>query len=153
RGNEEVVSGVAGDPRPSVVLVDDSREVRAVVRRLLESSGFRVVGEGGDGDEAILLAYRHEPALLLLDTSMPRVDGIEALPAIVALSPATRVVMFTGFDEPGLAARARELGAADLVEKSVRLDDLPTRLLRILEVTAPAPMPTGGPTSPVPAEP
>jgi PAS domain S-box-containing protein len=116
-----------------VVLVDDSAEVRALVRRRLESAGFDVVGEGGDGDEAILLAYRHEPALMLLDTSMPRVDGIEALPAVLALSPSTRVVMFTGFEEPGLADRARELGAADFVEKSLRLDDLPTRLLAALD--------------------
>jgi hypothetical protein len=137
-GNEEAVSGVAGGLRPSVVLVDDSREVRALVRRRLESSGFAVVGEGGDGDEAILLAYRHEPDLLLLDTSMPKVDGIEALPAVLALSPTTRVVMFTGFEEPGLAARARELGASDFVEKSIRLDDLPARLLRLLDVAVPA---------------
>jgi PAS domain S-box-containing protein len=117
---------------PSVVLVDDSAEVRAVVGILLQSSGFDVVGEGANGDEAILLAFRHEPALLLLDTSMPKVDGLEALPAILALSPMTRVVMFTGFEEPQLAARARELGAADLVEKSIPLEELPDRLLAAL---------------------
>jgi PAS domain S-box-containing protein len=134
------VSGIPGGPRPSVVLVDDSSEVRALVRRRLHSAGFDVVAEGGDGDEAILLAHRHEPDLLLLDTSMPRVDGIEALPAILALSPETKVVMFTGFEERGLAARARELGAADFVEKSLRLDDLPTRLMRTLDESAYAPV-------------
>jgi PAS domain S-box-containing protein len=128
-GTEE---GVNADGRPSVVLVDDSQDVRALVRRRLEAAGFEVVGEGADGDEAIMLAYRHEPALLLLDASMPRVDGIEALPAIVALSPKTKVVMFTGFEERGLAVRARELGAADVVEKSIRLEDLPERLMRTL---------------------
>ena len=133
-GHWEGVSGTPRGTRPTVVLVDDSKEVRAVVRRLLQSSGFDVVGEGGDGDEAILLAFRHEPALLLLDTSMPKVDGIEALPAILALSPETRVVMFTGFEEPGLAARARELGAVDFVEKSLRLEDLAGRLMRTLGV-------------------
>jgi PAS domain S-box-containing protein len=143
-GNGGAVSEGAA---PSVVLVDDSREVRVLVRRRLEAAGFDVVGEGGDGDEAILLAYRHEPTLLLLDTSMPRVDGIEALPAILALSPATKVVMFTGFEETDLAAHARRLGAADLIEKSLPLEDLPSRLVGVLEgvgtgvpdpVTAPA---------------
>ena len=62
-GHREGVSGTPRGTRPTVVLVDDSKEVRAVVRRLLQSSGFDVVGEGGDGDEAILLAFRHEPAL------------------------------------------------------------------------------------------
>jgi PAS domain S-box-containing protein len=140
------VSGVADSRRPSVVLVDDSREVRTLVRRRLESSGFEVVAEGGDGDEAILLAYRHEPNLLLLDTSMPKVDGIEALPAILALSPLTKVVMFTGFEERNLVFHARELGAADFVEKSISLDDLPARLMRSMDGTAREVQPPSGPT-------
>ena len=112
--------------------MDDSEEVRALVRRQLQSCGFDVVGEGADGDEAILLAHRFEPALMLLDISMPRVDGVEALPAILGVSPATRVVIFTGFEEGGLAARAHELGAGGFVEKSIALEELPQRLLRIL---------------------
>jgi PAS domain S-box-containing protein len=132
------VSDAPRGTRPSVVLVDDSKEVRAVVRRLLQSSGFDVVGEGGDGDEAIILAFRHEPSLLLLDTSMPKVDGIEALPAILAISPATRVVVFTGFEEPGLAAVARERGAVDVIEKSLPLEGLPERLMQVLGAPEPA---------------
>jgi len=139
------VSGVAGNLRPSVVLVDDSREVRALVRRRLESSGFEVVAEGSDGDEAILLTHRHEPTLLLLDTSMPRVDGLEALPAILALSPLTKVVMFTGFEERDLADHARELGAADFIEKSISLDALPDRLLQSLAGATPDVEPTRDP--------
>jgi PAS domain S-box-containing protein len=127
------VNGAPDRPRPTVVVVDDSREVRALVRRRLQTSGmFEVVGEGGDGEEAIGLVHRHEPALMLLDTSMPTMDGIEALPAILALCPDTRVVMFTGFEEDGLAARARELGAVDFIEKSIALEELPGRLLRAL---------------------
>jgi PAS domain S-box-containing protein len=118
--------------RPSVVLVDDSADVRALVRRILTSTGFDVVGEGGDGDEAIVLAHRLQPELMLLDVSMPTADGIEALPAILALSPRTRVVMFTGFEDPELAARARQLGVADFVEKSYPIDRLPGRLLDVL---------------------
>ena len=144
-GNGGSVSGVAGNLRPSVVLVDDSREVRALVRRRLESSGFEVVAEGSDGDEAILLTHRHGPTLLLLDTSMPRVDGLEALPAILALSPLTKVVMFTGFEERDLADHARELGAADFIEKSINLDDLPARLMQSLTGAAPEAEATAGP--------
>ncbi len=119
------------EPLVSVVLVDDSSELRGLVRRRLERTGqFDVVAEGGDGDEAISLVIRHEPDLLLLDTSMPTCDGLQALPAILAVCPETRVVMFTGFDEQGLAERARELGAVDFVEKSLPLQELPERLLR-----------------------
>jgi PAS domain S-box-containing protein len=130
-------------------------EVRAVVRRQLQIAGFEVVAEGADGDEAILLAFRHTPDLLLLDTSMPKVDGMEALPAILALSPWTRVVMFTGFEEPALEARARELGAADFVEKSIPLEDLPERLRQTLTGSvseAPAPTAFDAASSAGPAE-
>jgi PAS domain S-box-containing protein len=125
-------------PKVTVVLVDDSSELRALVRRRLDQSDlFEVVAEGGDGDEAISLVIRHEPALLLLDTSMPTCDGLQALPAIRAVCPETKVVMFTGFQEQSLANRARELGAADLVEKSLPLEELPGRLLRTMMPSAP----------------
>ena len=138
------MNGASVGPRPTVVVVDDSQEVRALVRRRLQSSGmFEVVGEGGDGEEAISLVHRHEPALMLLDTSMPTMDGIEALPAILALCPDTRVVMFTGFEEHGLAERARELGAVDFIEKSIPLEELPGRLLRTLNKAPPGSSPSG----------
>jgi PAS domain S-box-containing protein len=132
------VSGAAAGARTTVVLVDDSQEVRAVVRRVLESSGlFEVVAEGGDGSSAFTLVDRFAPAILLLDASMPRLDGIEALPGILALRPQTKVVLFTGFDEAGLAARARELGAADVIGKWTPLQDLPMRLMHTLDQATP----------------
>jgi PAS domain S-box-containing protein len=131
-GELDGVTSTAG-PGSTIVLVDDSSELRALVRRRLERTGqFVVVGEGADGDEAISLAIRLEPDLILLDTSMPTCDGLQALPAILAVCPETRVVMFTGFEERGLADRARELGAADFMEKSMPLSELPDRLLRVL---------------------
>lgn len=117
--------------RPTVVIVDDSPELRGLVGARLRSSGlFDVVAEGGDGGEAMLLASEHEPDLVLLDTSMPVIDGLEAIPMILAVSPGTKVVVFTGFEGRGLAARARELGAVDFIEKSIPIDELPGRLWR-----------------------
>ena len=61
----------------SVVLVDDSTDVRTLVRMRLESSGlFDVLGEAGDGEEAIELVVRHHPDAVLLDVSMPAMDGV-----------------------------------------------------------------------------
>ena len=74
------------------------------------------------------------------------------MPAILALSPETKVVMFTGFEEPGLAASARELGAVDFVEKSIRLEDLPGRLMRALEDVPVAPAPADRPPATVVGE-
>ncbi|HLY34928.1 MAG TPA: response regulator transcription factor, partial [Jatrophihabitantaceae bacterium] len=122
------------DAAPTVVVVDDALDLREVVRIRLELSGlFRVIGEAANGVEAVELATRLKPDLMLLDVSMPVMDGLEALPQIILRSPSTRVVMFTGFDERGLATRARALGATALLEKSTSIEELPSDLLAILD--------------------
>jgi PAS domain S-box-containing protein len=119
-----------------VVLVDDAEDVRAVVSRQLRLSGrFDVVGVGGTGAEAISLAGRHRPAVMVLDASMPDMDGLEALPGVLEASPDTKVVMLSGFTGPALETAARALGAVDFVEKAVPLRELPDRLLRLLGAT------------------
>jgi PAS domain S-box-containing protein len=118
---------------PTVVVVDDAADVRLLMKTRLKVSGaFAVVGEGADGAQAVALAQQHAPALMLLDVSMPVVDGLEALPEVLKASPSTRVVMFSGFEEHGLAEKARQLGAADFIEKSVPVDTLVVRLLELL---------------------
>ena len=118
---------------PTVVVVDDAPDVRILVRTRLRVSGrFEVVGEGGDGEQAVELAARLRPALMLLDVSMPGTDGLEALPRVLEASPETRVVMFSGFEESGLVDRAMALGAAAFVEKSTPVDLLLDRLLAVV---------------------
>lgn len=120
---------------PTIVIIDDSTEVRALIGARLRISGkLNVVAEGADGIEAIRLAERHRPALLVLDTSMPGMDGLEALPGILAVSPVTKVVIFSGFEEQGLADRAQALGASAFIEKSLPIDLLAERLLDVLGV-------------------
>jgi PAS domain S-box-containing protein len=119
---------------PTIVVVDDAAEVRLLVKTRLRLSGsVAVVGEGADGTEAVALASKHHPSLLLLDVSMPVMDGFEALPRVLEASPDTRVVLYSGFEEEGLAQRARELGAAAFIEKSSSIDALVEDLLTILE--------------------
>ncbi|GAA4819727.1 PAS domain S-box protein [Nocardioides caeni] len=114
---------------PTVVVVDDSAELRSIVATRLRASGlFDVVAEGADGGQALLLADQHQPSLMLLDTSMPVLDGLECLPLVLAVSPETKVVIFTGFEGRDLAERARLLGAVDLIEKSVPLEAVVERL-------------------------
>jgi PAS domain S-box-containing protein len=132
--------------RLSVVVVDDAPDVRRLLRTRLRLSGlFDVVAEGADGAEAVALAKEHQPALMLLDVSMPGTDGLEALPRVVEESPGTRVVMFTGFEEHGLAERALELGAAAFLEKGIALESLVERLVEIAGRTPP-PGPVGART-------
>ncbi|MDP9436465.1 MAG: PAS domain S-box protein [Actinomycetota bacterium] len=111
------------------MIVDDTDEVRLLLRtRLRLAGGFAVLGEGRTGREAVALAELHRPSLLVLDISMPDMDGVDALPLITAASPATRVVMFSGFEDQGLAARALAQGAHAFIPKSVPIEELADRL-------------------------
>ncbi|HEX9992958.1 MAG TPA: PAS domain S-box protein [Acidimicrobiales bacterium] len=133
------------DGRYDVVLVDDAVDVRAVVGRQLRlSRRFTVVGEGGSGAEAVALAAEHQPDLVLLDASMPGRDGLDALPAVRQAAPGAKVVMLTGFAGSALERRARDLGAADFVDKAAPIRDLPGRLLAVLGVGGAPRRPTAG---------
>lgn len=149
--------GTDGERLPTIVIVDDAVEVRTLVRtRLRLSRRLAVVGEGSSGREAIDLARHLRPDLMLLDVSMPGMDGLEALPAVRRESPDTRVVMYSGFDEEGLADRTLELGASAFFEKASSLEGLVEDLLGLLEHgdaarrrTPAAPRPTAATVEPV----
>jgi PAS domain S-box-containing protein len=103
------------------------------------SKKVEVVAEGTNGLDAVALAERHRPDIMLLDVSMPVIDGLTALPKVLAASPRTRVVMYSGFDEAGLASQAVERGAAAFVSKSASFEMLLGKLLEDLAPTPPAP--------------
>lgn len=124
--------------RPTVVIADDAPEVRALVRTTLRiGTSFVVVGEAVDGDQAIALAREHQPSVVLLDASMPGSDGLQALPSILKVSPTTQVVLYSGFEEQGLAEKAFALGAADFIPKSAPVESLAGRLTTLLEGSQP----------------
>jgi PAS domain S-box-containing protein len=130
------------DPRISIVLVDDAAEVRALVRtRLKLSQRFDIIGEGSTGHDALQMARELAPQLILLDVSMPDMDGLEALERIRAEARATMVVMFSGFEEHGLADQARALGAVDFIEKSVPIEQLADRLVAAVAGVEPPALP------------
>jgi DNA-binding NarL/FixJ family response regulator len=89
-----------------ILLVDDHPITRAALASLLEGHGFSVAGEAADGEEAIELARRLRPDLVLLDLSMPGLDGLQALPRIREAAPEAEVVVLTasGTEENLLAA-------------------------------------------------
>jgi DNA-binding NarL/FixJ family response regulator len=89
-----------------ILIVDDHPLTRGALSALLNGHGFTVAGEAGDGDEAIEAARRLQPDLVLLDLSMPGMDGLQALPRIREGAPGCEVVVLTasGTDDKLLAA-------------------------------------------------
>lgn len=103
-----------------VLLADDVPDLRLLVRMALETSGrFKVVAEAEDGVQAVELAGLHKPELVILDVSMPRQDGLESLPKILAASPDSKVIVLSGFEAERLASAAREMGAISYLEKGL----------------------------------
>ena len=110
-------------PPIRIALVDDADEMRLLVGMSLTLSGeFTVVGEAANGRDAVALAREERPELMLLDLSMPEMDGLEALPLVLRESPETCVVVFSGFDEAQLGREARTLGARGYIEKGTPLE-------------------------------
>ena len=108
-----------------VLLADDQGLVRAGFRMILEAQDdLVVVGEAGDGEETVALARREHPDVVLMDIRMPRLDGIAATRAVVADSPATKVLVLTTFDLDEYVYAALEAGASGFLLKDVGRDDL-----------------------------
>ncbi len=95
-----------------VVIADDHQVVRAGLERLLDGwPDVTVVGTAADGHEAVRLAETHRPDVLLMDLSMPGMNGIEATRRIAASCPEVQVVVLTSFDDRPTVAQALDAGA------------------------------------------
>jgi len=109
-----------------VLLVDDQALVRGGFRMILRPEpDIEVVGEAGDGDQAVAATARLEPDVVLMDVRMPVLDGIEATRRIVARHPGVRVLILTTFDLDEHVYDALEAGASGFVLKDIEPERLP----------------------------
>ncbi|MFB6674792.1 ANTAR domain-containing response regulator [Streptomyces sp. NPDC057684] len=108
-----------------VVIAEDEALIRLDLKEMLEEEGYTVVGEAGDGEQAVELAREHKPDLVILDVKMPKMDGISAAEKIAEESIAP-VLMLTAFSQRDLVERARDAGAmAYLVKPFSKSDVVP----------------------------
>ena len=108
-----------------MLLADDQPLLRRGFRMILEAEdGVTVAGEAGDGAEAVELAHRIHPDVVLMDIRMPGTDGIEATRRITAAEPGVRVLVLTTFDLDEYAFGALQAGASGFLLKDVRPAEL-----------------------------
>ena len=111
----------------SVVVCDDVPELRRLTRVVLEEDGeIQVVGEAADGREALEVIERLQPDVVVLDLSMPELDGLEAIPIIHQVAPKAEICVFSGFEEGKVAEVALRLKASRYVRKGAPLEELRT---------------------------
>jgi signal transduction histidine kinase len=129
-----------------VVLADDTPDIRALLRLVLSRhDDFEVVGEAGDGAEAVALAGQLQPDVILLDLAMPVMDGLEAIPLVRAAAPGCTIIVLTGFNAGRMAAEAERAGANAYLEKGVSPAVLVDEIRRI--TGAGTAVSSGGPTA------
>jgi DNA-binding NarL/FixJ family response regulator len=113
----------------SVLLADDQPLLRRGFRMILEAEGDLVIAaEAGNGEEAVALAQRHAPDVVLMDIRMPGTDGIEATRRIIAADDRVRVLVLTTFDLDEYAFGALRAGASGFLLKDVRPAELVTAI-------------------------
>jgi response regulator NasT len=120
---EPAAAPAEGGTGRTVVVAEDEALIRLDVVEMLTEAGYRVVGEAGDGEQAVKLAEELRPDLVVMDVKMPVLDGISAAERIVAARIAP-VVLLTAFSQQELVERARDAGAMAYVVKPFGAADL-----------------------------
>ncbi|MBR4832267.1 MAG: response regulator [Butyrivibrio sp.] len=101
----------------SVLIVDDSRTSRRILRDILERAGYNIIGEAVDGREGYDEYVKLDPDIVTMDITMPVVDGLECLKLIKKSDPNAKVVMITAAGQKEKMMEAVKLGATEFVAK------------------------------------
>lgn len=104
----------------TILLAENHVVVRESIRQLLErEANFKVIGEAGDGDEAVRMAHELKPDVIIMDISMPKLNGIEATKQIKARQPSSTILILTAYDYEQYIFPLLEAGAAGYLLKDV----------------------------------
>jgi DNA-binding NarL/FixJ family response regulator len=107
-----------------VLVVDDHEVVRTGIASLLSGSNVKIVAEAGSSSEAVKMATKHKPDVILLDIRLPDGDGLDAMPKLKKSAPKASVVVLSTYDNPTYVARAVASGASDYMLKGASRSDL-----------------------------
>jgi NarL family two-component system response regulator LiaR len=116
---------VKGREKTRILLADDHPLLREAMRSSIDQQeDMEVVGEAGDGDEAVRLSLEMEPDIVIMDIVMPRLNGIEASKRIKTTNPTTAILILTAYDDDRYVLGLLEAGAAGYLLKSARIRDV-----------------------------
>lgn len=107
-----------------LLVADDAPFIREIVRHMTDRNGIELVGEAIDGFDAVELALRLKPDVVLMDIIMPRKSGIEATKEILAQLPDVKIIAFSTADQETMVMRALEAGCCSFLVKPFKSEEL-----------------------------
>jgi two-component system, chemotaxis family, chemotaxis protein CheY len=119
----------------NVLIVDDLAFIKIVLRDIIEKAGFRVVGEASNGEQAISMYQDKRPDVVLMDITMPGMDGITALKKIREIDQEARVIICSALGQQQLIVQAIQLGAKDFIVKPFQPQRVVSALKKALDIT------------------
>ena len=116
-----------------VLIADDARFMRQLIRDIIEPEGYEVVGEAEDG-RAVVEAYKqHNPDLVTMDVVMPKCSGIDAVKEILKINPTAKIAMVSALGQEQLVTEALQAGASDYIVKPFKPDAVLATLRKVAE--------------------
>lgn len=115
-----------------VLVVDDAAFMRMTIKKMIEPDGYTIVGEAGNGVEAVQKYMELQPDVVLLDITMPEMNGVDALKRIKEFDPKAKVIICSAMGQQAMVAQAVQSGAKDFIVKPFERDRLIAALKRVL---------------------
>jgi len=117
-----------------ILIVDDAAFMRMSIRNSLIKNGFEVIDEAEDGEVGIKKYMEHKPDLVTLDITMPKMDGLEALKAILKHDPKAKVIMLSAMGQESKVREAITSGAKSFIVKPFKEDSLVSSIKKVLSM-------------------
>ncbi|ABO66567.1 MULTISPECIES: response regulator [Geobacillus] len=116
----------------AILVVDDANFMRVTLARILQKANHTVAGEAKNGKEAVELYRRLHPELVIMDITMPVMNGIEAVRAIKEIDPGAKIIICSALGQQRMIVEAIEAGAADFIVKPFEESDVLEAVARLL---------------------
>jgi len=127
------MKGVRKDGSPiKVMAVDDSPVTRKMIKKALEPEGFEVIGEAGNGKDAVELYRQLNPDIITMDVTMPIMDGLEAALTIKQEKPEQKIIMLSAMSDQDIVAQAMSRGINHFCSKPFKAEDMVDKILEVL---------------------
>jgi two-component system chemotaxis response regulator CheY len=106
----------------TILVVDDTAFMRMMIKNVVQKHGYQVIGEAGDGEEAIAKYKELRPDLVTMDITMPKLDGISAIKAIMEFDPNAKIIVCSAMGQKAMVIEALKSGAKDFLVKPFEAD-------------------------------